>query len=306
MPDYTILVLYNALEAEFNCVACKFAELAYDKVVRSFGGLKRMRQQRVLFAKVSFKHAQEAFYSLGMYTAPQMMGYFRGRQGPVPYEMKSTTTLSADAMAHWISQLSGNPLTIRDDNDFLIMFGLSIVIIGLVSWAWLDWQSMRKHLLNQRSIAVILAIWLSFILGGIMFRRIKKVPYHSIGANASATMQKTIYFANMMSYALGAEVDIASCLYVAVAAVLIAMFSPNVPLASADNSASVQSKNSGKSTSSGLLSAFSLSGYLGKIIVGCGAFAVLVGLVQYCFHLKVPSYPYFIGLHSDYSNVKQQ
>ncbi|KAI9805304.1 MAG: oligosaccharyl transferase subunit ost3/OST6 [Piccolia ochrophora] len=214
--DYSVILLFTALETRFGCQLCRDTQPEWELMSRSWVKGDRAGDSRVIFSTIDFTDGKNTFQKFMLQTAPVMM-YFPPTSGahakldaqPIRLDFGNGPKSAEDINA-WISRQlpeGPRPRVVRPVN-YIRIVAVTTIVLGLITLFAVASPYILPVIQNRNVWAAFSLISILLFTSGHMFNHIRKVPYVSGDGKGGIS-----YFAGGFTTQFGLETQIVAAIY---------------------------------------------------------------------------------------------
>lgn len=173
--NFSIVVLFTALDPTSSCPVCRYVLGEFQKVADIYRA-SQIHSNALFFASIDFDDGPKIFHSFRIKSVPLLM-HFPAYSAPEKNDIfliSETHSTTSTAISKWIEYRTGIQL-IEKPSDFVENVSLLILIILLAVYVYQQFYQIACE--NKReAVAVILVAFCTSISGGSVWNYVKGAP----------------------------------------------------------------------------------------------------------------------------------
>ncbi|KAG8583508.1 hypothetical protein GDO81_008447 [Engystomops pustulosus] len=174
--NYSVIVMFTALQSHRQCVVCKQADEEYQILANSWR-YSNAFTNRIFFAMVDFDEGSDVFQMLNMNSAPTFI-HFPAKGKPKrgdTYELQ-VRGFAAEQLARWIADRTDVNIRIMRPPNYAgpLMLGLLLAVIGGLVYLR---RSNLDFLYNKTGWSLAALCFVLAMTSGQMWNHIRGPPY---------------------------------------------------------------------------------------------------------------------------------
>ncbi|KAK5661640.1 hypothetical protein OQA88_9740 [Cercophora sp. LCS_1] len=214
--DYSVAVLFTALEARFGCQLCREFQPEWNLLGKSWIKGDKNAGSRLIFGTLDFTDGKDIFMSFGLQTAPVLF-FFPPTTGPhaasspepIRYDFVNGPQAAEQVHAWLARHLPDRPHPpVKRPINWVKWIVTSVILSGSVTAAFVAWPYVLPIIQNRNAWAAISLISILLFTSGHMFNHIRKVPYVAADQRGGIS-----YFAAGFQNQYGMETQIVAAIY---------------------------------------------------------------------------------------------